>query len=253
MNKFKTYKIGLLLALMLIAGFAYSQSEAKQVRRGNRQYDDNKFNDAEIDYRKALEKMPLSYRALYNLGDALYQQGSYEESANSFLDLTQKQTGDDLKAKAFYNLGNSKLQHAVKSDTLQPQQKVQKLAESIEAYKNCLKINPADNDAKYNLTYAKKKLAEYEQQCQGQCENKDEQKDQDKKEDQEKKDQEQQQDDKKQEQEKQEEKQGKESKELSKEEAERMLEAMKDDEKNTLEKVKKKKVKTEKTNIEKDW
>jgi len=250
-------KLKILLLIIICLPLAINaQNEAKLVRKGNKQYESKKYNDAEIDYRKAIDKVPQSQRALFNLGDALYKQESYEEAADVFKDLTQKQTSDELKAKAFHNLGNSKLKHALDSDTLDPQKKQEKYKESIEAYKNALKINPNDINSKYNLEYAKKKLVELQQQQQEQNKNNKDNKDKDKQ-DQDKKEQDKKDQDKKEQQEKeqkQEEKQQQQQeKEISKEDAERMLEALKNDEQNTLDKLQKKKVKVSNIKIDKDW
>ncbi len=48
---------------------------------------------------------------------------------------------DSEKAKLYYNIGNSLL-------------KSQKIKESVGAYKESLKLNPNDQQAKYNLSYA---------------------------------------------------------------------------------------------------
>ncbi len=41
----------------------FSQAERKFVRRGNRQYDDKKYQEAEIQYRKALGKITGFHRS----------------------------------------------------------------------------------------------------------------------------------------------------------------------------------------------
>jgi hypothetical protein len=146
------------------------------------------------------------------------------------------------KASAYYNLGNSLLQ-------------ANKVKESIDAYKNSLKLKPGNKEAKYNLAYAQDLLKLQQQQQQ---QNKDNNKDKDKKDqnkDQkknDKKDQDKQnpqnnnQDNQKQQQQQQE--QG-----ISKENAERLLNSIANDEKNVQEKVKLAKASKEKVRTVKNW
>ncbi len=61
---------------MLFCSPLLAQTEKKHVREGNKLYSSGKFNDAEISYRKALEKNKKSFQGTFNLGDALYKQGN---------------------------------------------------------------------------------------------------------------------------------------------------------------------------------
>jgi len=249
----------------------FGQSSSSHVRKGNRQFGNGNFQEAEVDYRKALNNDPNFDIATYNLGASLYKQENYEESAKTFASLleAEKKVDSELTSNTFYNLGNSFCE-------------AQKYDEAVKAYKQSLRLNPKDMDAKYNLEYARKKLEQQQQQQEQQDKNKDkdeknkDKQDQDKKDkqDQDKKDkQDQDQDQDKQEQDKDKDKQDQnkdqqnkedkkdqqqkqeqnQPKEISKEDAERMLEAMKNDEKETMEKMKMQKVKGKKVKTEKDW
>src|ERR1700733_11859341 len=61
-----------------------AQSERSLVRDGNKKYQSGKYSDAEIEYRKSLEKNKSSYTGTYNLGDALYKQKKYDEATSQF-------------------------------------------------------------------------------------------------------------------------------------------------------------------------
>src|SRR5690606_13377004 len=54
------------------------------------------------------------------------------------------------------------------SDVCSSDLKSQKYKESIEAYKNALKINPDDMETKYNISYALKQMEKQNQQQQNQ-------------------------------------------------------------------------------------
>ncbi len=230
--------------------FAYSifaQSERMLVREGNQMYKDKKYNDAEVNYKKSLGVNKDSKSAQFNLGDAYYKQGRYDDAIKQFENISaDKNLDKETQAKAFHNLGNSQLQ-------------AKKYGESIDAYKNALKLNSKDNDTRYNLAYAQQMLQQEQQkQQQKQDENKD-QKDQKKDQQQQKdqkdqkdKDQQQQKDQQQKENEKkQEEKQAQKRDKISKEDAEKILQALNNDEKNTQKKLTKKDA--TKISIDKKW
>lgn len=249
-----------LFLLVMALGFilsqvSYAQSDKKLVREGNKDFQKGNYNEAEINYRKALDKNPTKHSAQFNLGDALYEQENYEKAAETFASSNIASVSDIDKSHTAYNLGNSFL-------------KASKLNESIAAYKQALKFNPKNEEARYNLEYARQKQQQ-EQQDQDQDQNKDDQQDQDQNQD--KKDQDQQdqnqdqqdqqnqeQQDQNQEQNPADQQQGQQNEQqaqkISKKDAERMLEALKNNEKKTLEKLKKEKMKNAKViKSDKDW
>ena len=225
--------ITFILAILTLAGFA--QKENRYLREGNRSFEKGDFSDAEKDYRKALEANKESVKGQFNLGTAVYQEKNFEESANIFAGLGEKSIGKHDKSEVFHNLGNSLLEG-------------QQYEKSIEAYKQALLNNPGDLDSKYNLEYARMKLQQQQQDQQNQ--DKQDKQDQDKQDKEDQKDQQ----DKQQNQDKQDQqKQPPKPDKISREDAERMLEAMKNDEKKTVEKVKKQQVKVGVVSVEKDW
>lgn len=238
----------LIIYILLFYSVGLAQSERSLIREGNIFYKDGKYTDSEVNYRKSLEQNKDSHIGIFNLGDALYKQEKFEEAAEQFRIATTKETNNQTKAQAYHNLGNSLL-------------KVQKLPESIEAYKNSLKINPKDFDTKYNLEYAKALLKQQQQQQQKQDKNQQKQDKKDQKQDQQQQDQQnqdkQKRDQQKEEQQKQEQqkqdlqKAQQQKQQISKEDAERMLEALKNEEKDVQKKLKKKA--PARISIEKDW
>ncbi|KAF0201829.1 MAG: tetratricopeptide repeat [Bacteroidetes bacterium] len=227
-------KIFLTIAmLLLVTGESFAQKENPLIRQGNKQYQEGKFKEAEIDYRKALERTPGSVKGSFNLGNSLYKQENYEEATRNFADAARliKETDETGRSAALHNLGNTLLKSG-------------KLEESIEAYKQAMRLNPADEDTRYNLAYAMNQLQQQQQQQQ----NKDEKSDED-----DKKDEKDQKDSQPQDQDQQQKDQPRDKQQISKQDAERMLEALKNDEQKTLEKVNQQKVKASAVQIEKDW
>ena len=251
----------LLLALIFIIPLSlFSQSDKSLVRKGNQEFKNGNFNEAEINYRKALDQNPEKYSAQFNLGDALFEQENYEKAAEVFNASNKESLPAHQLSSNFYNLGNSLLKGG-------------KLQESIEAYKKALKADPKNEEARYNLEYARQKLQQQQQQNQDQDQdqqqdqqNQDQQKDQQEQnqdqqqdqKDQQQQDQDQQQQDQQQNQSDQKNQQGQQNEQqaqkISKKDAERMLDALKNNEKKTLEKLKKEQKKNAKViKSEKDW
>ena len=215
---------------------SFSQSLRGLVNDGVENYNEGNFSDAEVNFKKGVEKSPESFEAKFNLGDALFKQERYDEAIKSYNSALAFAKNDLEKARVHYNIGNSLL-------------KAQKIKDSIEEYIKSLKLNSGDQEAKYNLSYALELLKnkdDQQQQKNDKDQNKDKNGDQnkDQNQNQDKKDQQKDQQDKKQQQPQQRQK-------ISKEEAERILEALKDNEKDLqkeLRKIKGKRVKTDK-----DW
>ena len=223
----------LFIFILLLPFLVNAQNKKNYLRNGNNLYEDSLYNEAEIEYRKSLEKDQNYFAASYNLADAIYKQKRFEESANLFDALTDDAKTKDEKAKLYHNLGNSLL-------------KQQKWEESIAAYKDALRNNPTDEDTRNNLALAQKMLEQQQEQEQEQ--NK-EQKEENNKEQNQEKEQEENQEKEKKEQEQQ----PQEKEDMSKEAAEKMLEALQQQEKELQEKLQKKKVKGKKVKVLKDW
>jgi tetratricopeptide (TPR) repeat protein len=220
----------ILLLFFLLGLYASGQKENKLIRQGNRQYDKGDFKEAEKDYRRALEQNKESVKGQFNLGTAVYKNNNFEESAKIYTNLAEKNQDKAVQAKVYHNLGNSYMQ-------------AKEYEKSILAYKNSLMNNPKDADTKYNLEYAKMMLKKQQQQQQQNKNNQDKKDDQKDKQEQNKdqnKDQNQQ-------------KPPQDQKKISKDDAERMLEALKNDEKKTMQKVKKQQAKVQVSGVEKDW
>lgn len=215
-----------LSVFLIISATLVAQTDKKFIRKGNREYEKDKFSESEISYRKAIDNNKQSPDAVFNVGDALYKQNKFEEAGKQFIENTNQSDDKVKKSAGLYNLGNSLL-------------KANKLEESINAYKSSLKMRPDNKEAKYNLSYAQDllKLQQEKQKQQQQQQNKDKQnQNKDKKKDQQDKNKDQQNNkDNNQDQKQQQQPQ---KQEISKDDAQRLLNALANDEKNVQEKVK---------------
>jgi Ca-activated chloride channel homolog len=221
--------------------FAQFTNPRAEARSGNVAYSNGRFKEAETSYREALKQDNTLREGTFNLGDALYKQKKYDEAADQFRLLADNsKAAKDLRSQSYHNLGNAFLQS-------------RKLQESVDAYKNALRFNSTDEDARHNLAYAQKLLLQQQQQ---QKKNQDKQNQEQKQEQQ--PDQEQQnqdnknnQDQNKQNQQPQQPQQSQTQPKLSKADAERILDALNNEEKNIQKRLIKRKANG--VMIEKDW
>lgn len=131
------------LVILLLTGCfpVYSQQASDLIRKGNDAYKEQQFAKATEEYDKAIAADPANTTAKFNKANAVYKQDKKVEAAEQFTEITRTATDKETKSKAFYNKG-----------VILSSQK--NLEESIEAYKNTLRNNPADNEARENLQKA---------------------------------------------------------------------------------------------------
>lgn len=233
-------KLIIIIIILVFPALSQAQTKKRLLREGNREYKSGKYEESEIRFRQSLEKADDYVKAKFNLGDALYKQGKYEEAASQFYELAKDEDLDpNLRARAYHNLGNVFME---KQDP----------KNGAASYINSLKLNPKDEETRYNLAYAQQllRMPPPQQQQQNQKdqddqndEDKDKQKDQKQSGDQDKDKNKQNDQNQAQNQEGDEEKQNQKSQaqkreeEISKKEEENILRALQNHEKNLQEKL----------------
>ncbi len=147
---------------------AFGQTDREQMRKGNQLYKAGDYPSSLEAYKKAVEINPNNRQALFNQGDAAYKNEKYADAAAHFEEVANASNDPDMKAKAYHNQGNALLQ-------------AKEFEKSIEAFKKSLRISPGDAHTRYNLSYAKKKLKEKQQNQQEQDQKDQNQQEQDQK------------------------------------------------------------------------
>ncbi|HRF67614.1 MAG TPA: tetratricopeptide repeat protein [Muribaculum sp.] len=142
-----------------------TRKERNYIREGNSLYDEKRFADAEVAYRKALEENAMSETAMYNLAAALIRQSGNADpnsdnnpmsEAQSLLQGVAQSAQDiSIAEKAFYNLGNMAFNQ-------------QQYDQAINMYKGALRKNPDNDKARENLRLAQLKRQEQQNQDQNQ-------------------------------------------------------------------------------------
>ena len=230
---FSRKKVAIILLLLMAVG-AQAQSDRDYIRQGNKQFRAGKFAEAEVDYRKAIEKNAKNPQAAYNLGNTLLAQKKDSAAIVQYQQAAKLETNQKRRSYAYHNIGVICQGH-------------QMYGEAIEAYKEALRNNPNDDETRYNLELCKRqqKQQQQNQQNQQQKQNKDNKDKQDKNKDQNEQDQQKQQD-KKQQQEQQ-------KPQMSKENAEQLLNAAMQEEKNTQQRIKKAQHQKQTRKLQKNW
>lgn len=149
-------KIILLIALLLIPFVITSAQkfdEKNYIINGNQEYNEGQYLKAEAQYKIALSKNTNSIKGNYNLANALYHQNKYDESRAHYNKVIENIHSTEIdRAKAYHNIGKSYLDE-------------NKFDKAANYFKESLKLNPTDDDTRYNYALAKKRLKEEEKEA----------------------------------------------------------------------------------------
>lgn len=137
-----------------------TKKERQLILDGNKLYKEKKFKEAKEKFQQALKENAESSVASFNTGLADIQiaaslQGQdsiagqlLQEAASMMNKVGQRNVlNQNLSSRAFYNLGNIYFGS-------------EQYGDAINAYKQSLRLNPSDNNARRNLRIAQKKKQE---------------------------------------------------------------------------------------------
>jgi Ca-activated chloride channel homolog len=136
----------------LFFGVAWANPLIDKTRQGNKYYTQGKYDAALNEYLDAQLDYPESEVLHFNIGDVLFKQKKYREASEEYHKALQSKNRS-TQAKAYYNLGNCKFRG-------------NDFSEAVEQYKKALGLNPNDQESKFNLEMARRKLKESSQQNQ---------------------------------------------------------------------------------------
>lgn len=243
----------LFLYALLTFSFAISaQEKDKNLPKGNDDFKEKKYAEAEAEYRISASKTPTKAISSYNLGNTIYRQKQPSEAKLAYVKSIENAQTKPEKHRAYHNLGNIFMTE-------------KKYSDAVEAYKNALRNNPGDEQTRYNYALAKEYLKNNPEPPKD-----DSKKDKDKKEDKQKEDEKKDDkgdkdkekgDDKKDNQDGKNDKDKKDGDKPkpqpgnspSKQNMQNLLDAVNNEEKKVQEKVNAKKVKGKPVQTEKDW
>ena len=131
----------ILVFLVSVSTVSFAQDVNELIADGNDFYRKQQWVKAELQYKKALEVSPANREAKFNLANTLLKQNRNAEAEKLLTELNNEQSDPPFRSKVNYNSG-------VKLTT------EKKLEESIEAYKDALRLKPSDTSARENLQKA---------------------------------------------------------------------------------------------------
>ena len=159
----------IVLALVLFVCGDVSAQQMKErglVRRGNREFRREHFEKSVDSYQRALQHDSTCFEAKYDLASALYRTERYDKAEKTLLGIVNDTTRTELeRGEVAYNLGNTQFAQ-------------QKYKEALSSYRQAMRCNPNDEDAKFNYAFTKRLIQQQEQQQQQQ--NQDQNQDQNK-------------------------------------------------------------------------
>lgn len=167
----KKYIVSIIVlgCLCVVTAFAQGQRDVRRfARSGNDQYNSEHFQEAEMDYRRALAINPQDSVARFNLATALIRQEDQAKLAEADSILTglaqeAAQSGNNaMAARSLYQKGEIAMM-------------AQQYQQAADAFKESLKRNPKDDDARFNYLLAKKQLENQQNQDQQNQQNQDQQ------------------------------------------------------------------------------
>ena len=152
----------LLFTLVTIA----QTTEWKYMNKGNRAFDNKDFSKAELNYINVLKANPNSAEALFNLGNVQLGKNNAQAALDFYEKVRQCATDTALNAITCHNQGYIYQASAMSSTKEDERQKALRVA--IDYYKQALRLNPTDDNTRYNLALCQKLLKDSEQQNQNQ-------------------------------------------------------------------------------------
>jgi tetratricopeptide (TPR) repeat protein len=140
-----------LTTLLLVSAAGFAQPAEALIRKGNRYYKTQDYDQSKANYEKALKQSPGNVNANFNLGNAEFRKSNFEAAAAGYDGVLKANPDPGTREDAWYNKGVAML-------------KQKKLDESIDAWKHALTLNPDDQEARENLVKALLEKKKQEQQ-----------------------------------------------------------------------------------------
>ncbi|MBQ8466763.1 MAG: hypothetical protein IJ546_03600 [Prevotella sp.] len=171
------------MAAWLVSTYATAQDESRQrevrkyLRKGNRLFHAGQREKASTNYLKANKTDPSDPRSLYNLNTSLLPEQYWRLWPNvqdsvlkkdvarmdsAFHEAADREQTPLRKSLSYHNLG------VMYQSLYQSKGNEEYLMKAIDAYKDVLRNNPTDNEARYNLVVCQKQLKNTPQNQQNQ-------------------------------------------------------------------------------------
>ncbi len=149
-EKTKMKFLSIMLLSFFLSGFSLIDRGNHHNTKGVKKYKKKKYAQSLKEFQKAKDYTLYDRKLDFNIGDALFKLGKYEEALNYYKNAINS-SDENLKKSTYYNMGNVYY-------------KTKRYKQALDSYKNALKIDPSFKKAKKNLELTIKKLKEKKKQ-----------------------------------------------------------------------------------------
>jgi Ca-activated chloride channel family protein len=148
-------KAAALMFLLLLSASTASAGSAEALEK----YESGKYESALLEYERALISKPDDTRLHFNAGTAAFQ-GSNFIAALQHLNAVLTNSDVKLQQRAYYNLGNTRYRIGEGTKELEGRKKL--WDEAVKCYQSAVALQGDDADARYNLQFVQRQVAEVE-------------------------------------------------------------------------------------------
>lgn len=123
----------------------FQKTDRQRMHQGNLDFAEGNYEKSKSVYEEIYLQNTKNDIAAYNLAGAEYKMKNLDNAIRLYENGLMQSKDDNIKEKMHYNLGNA---YYEKGD----------MDKAVDNYKKALKINPENENAKYNLSYIRKQL-----------------------------------------------------------------------------------------------
>ena len=135
----------LLFFILCQAGIVFGQENYKiLMHKGNKNFDQKNYDEASQLYSEASQQKAKDFGSHYNLGNAFYRKGMYEDAIAQYEKSLENAENESQRVSALYNMGNAYFQQGNSK-------------KAVDFYKKALKLDPENDKILHNLRIAQKK------------------------------------------------------------------------------------------------
>lgn len=138
------------IVFLLSTAQLHSQLWRDSLEAARKAYEDEKYIEALKYYRSAQNNAPENMDFSDEIGQTAYKARQFDVAEKIYRQNANKKQSKQHKANSWHNVGNSLM-------------KKQDYSGAVEAYKESLRLNPTDEETRYNLSEAIRKLKQTKQ------------------------------------------------------------------------------------------
>jgi len=156
-----------IIAVVFVSSLAWGQNWRDSLSAAHSAYAEGNYNEAHEKFISAQQLAPEGVDLSKDIGTSAYRKGDYESAEKAFSSAVNKSESPADRARKWHNIGNA-------------QMKQKNYSKAVDSYKQALRENPADENTRYNLSEAKRRLQKEKEEQQKEQNNQENQDNQDK-------------------------------------------------------------------------